>query len=86
MSREKFYRLSIKDEDYLDFDKYESPMSAFKDIPYRISELMIDGYKFSSKRPFLITYEEFDLDDLNAPDEVYKVLLRVDATKLIVKK
>lgn len=79
---EQFYRLSIEAEEFLDNDKYNSVMEAFKDIPERIEELLIDEYQFKSSRPFLIEYLIVD-DENNILSE--KNILKVDATKLLLK-
>ena len=77
----QFFRLELEGEEYFDNDRYNSVLSAFKDIPNRILELQDEGFEFNKNHTFKITYEiQNNLGDVVE----LKTVMQIKAKKLLL--
>ena len=77
----QFFRLELEGEEYFDNDRYNSVLSAFKDIPNRILELQDEGFEFNKNHTFKITYEiQNNLGDVVE----LKTVIQIKAKKLLL--
>ena len=77
----QFFRLELDGEEYFDNDRYNSVLSAFKDIPNRILELQEEGFEFDKNHTFRISYEiQNNLGDVVE----LKTVMQIKAKKLLL--
>lgn len=77
----QFFRLELDGEEFFDNDRYNSVLSAFKDIPNRILELQEEGFEFNAKHSFKITYE---IQDESGQWVELKTIMKIKAKKLFL--
>lgn len=77
----QFFRLELDGEEFFDNDRYNSVLSAFKDIPNRILELQEEGFEFNKNHTFKISYEiQNNLGDYLE----LKTIMKIKASKLLM--
>jgi hypothetical protein len=77
----QFFRLELYEEEFFDNDRYNSVLSAFKDIPNRILELQEEGFEFNKNHTFRISYEiQNNLGDVVE----LKTVMQIKAKKLLL--
>ena len=77
----EFFRLELYGQEFFDNDRYNSVLSAFKDIPNRILELQEEGFEFDKNHTFRISYEiQNNLGDVVE----LKTVMQIKAKKLLL--